>query len=90
MVENTWTKEAAIEAKVIELVIQSLGIEPDLAATVTLNSFFVEDLGADSFGIITLLAAIDAEYGLEIPQEDVETLKTVNDVVEYIKARVKS
>ena len=78
----------AIEARVKELIIEHLGLEPDLAATITLESFFVEDLGADSAGFVMLLAAIDMEYGLEVPMEEAAKMKTVNDAVEYIKTHV--
>lgn len=77
-----------IETRVKELVIKSLGLEePSL---VTSEAFFVEDLGADSFGIVTLVTEIDVEFGVQIPTEDIQKIKTVNDAIEYIKARVKN
>ena len=52
--------------------------------TITLNSKFVEDLGADSLDIVELIMALEEELEMEIPDEDAEGFKTVGDVVEYI------
>ena len=43
-----------------------------------------EDLGADSLDVVELLMAIEDEFGIEIPDDDIEGLKTVGDVAEYI------
>ena len=61
-----------------------LNIEPD---EITMESTFVDDLGADSLDLFELVMAFEEEYGIEIPSEDLEKLATVGDVVEYIKAQ---
>ncbi|MDU4889067.1 MAG: acyl carrier protein [Clostridium sp.] len=55
---------------------------------ITMESGFVDDLGADSLDIVELIMALEEEFDMEIPDEDAEKITTVGDVVEYIKARV--
>lgn len=55
---------------------------------ITMDSSFVDDLGADSLDIVELIMALEEEFDMEIPDEDAEKITTVGDVVEYIKARV--
>ena len=47
-----------------------------------------EDLGADSLDVVELLMAIEEEFSVEIPDEDIESLKTIGDVVEYIQNKI--
>ena len=51
---------------------------------ITLNSDIVDDLGADSLDVVDLIMAIEDEFEVEIPDEDIENIKTVGDVVNYI------
>ena len=53
--------------------------------TVTLESSFIDDLGADSLDIVELIMALEEEFDMEIPDADAEKIVTVSDVVEYIK-----
>ena len=46
---------------------------------------FKEDLGADSLDLFELVMALEEEFGVEIPSEDLESIATVNDVMEYLK-----
>jgi acyl carrier protein len=57
------------------------------AEEIKMESSFMNDLGADSLDIVELIMALEEEYDIEIPDEDVEKMATVGDVVEYIKAR---
>ena len=50
---------------------------------------FIEDLGADSLDTVELVAALEDELGMEIPDEDAEKLKTVKDVLDYIREHRK-
>ena len=68
--------------KVQEKVAEQLGVEAD---EVTLESSFIDDLGADSLDIVELLMALEEEFDIEIPDEEAEKLSTVGDVVDYIK-----
>ena len=51
------------------------------------ESSFIEDLGADSLDIVELVMKMEEEFGIEIPDEEAEKIKTVNDVVQYIASR---
>lgn len=68
--------------KVKEIIVDQLGVEED---EVTLESAFIDDLGADSLDIVELIMALEEEFGLEIPDDEAEKISTVNDAVEYIR-----
>lgn len=68
--------------KVKNIIAEQLSIEPE---GITMESSFVDDLGADSLDIVELIMALETEFDLEIPDEDAEKIATVGDVVEYIK-----
>ena len=67
--------------KVRDIVVEQLGSEAD---AVTLESTFIDDLGADSLDIVELIMAFEEEFNVEIPDEAAEKIKTVQDVVNYI------
>ncbi len=67
--------------KVKEIVVEQLGVDE---ADVTINSTFIDDLGADSLDIVELIMAFEEEFSIEIPDEIAEKIKTVKDTVEYI------
>ncbi|WP_460287520.1 acyl carrier protein [Clostridium faecium] len=71
--------------KIRERIAEQLSIEED---EIKMESFFIDDLGADSLDIVELIMALEEEFDIEIPDEDAEKISTVGDVVEYIKARV--
>jgi len=53
---------------------------------ITLEASIANDLGADSLDIVELVIAIEEEFNLEIPDEDAEKIKTVQDIINYIEA----
>ena len=65
-----------------KLVAENLGIEEE---TITENASFKEDLGVDKFDLFELVMALEEEYDLEIPTEDLEKLTTVGEVAAYIQ-----
>ena len=69
--------------KVIEIIQEQLNLE---GVTITEESSFKDDLGADSLDLFELVMA-EEEYGVEIPAEELEKLTTVGSVVEYLKAQ---
>ena len=75
-----------IEARVKKIIAEQLGV-PE--SDVTNEKAFVADLGADSLDTVELVMALEDEFSIEIPDEEAEKIKTVNDVVEYIKAHAK-
>jgi acyl carrier protein len=76
----------SVEKKVKEIVAEQLGRD---ANEVTNEASFIDDLGADSLDIVELVMAMEDEFGIEIPDEEAEKIKTVKDVIEYIKANAK-
>ena len=70
--------------KMKEIIAEQLGVEEDEN---TLETSFKEDLGADSLDLFELTMALEEEYDIEIPAEELGEIETVNDVVEYLKAK---
>ncbi|MDE5778134.1 MAG: acyl carrier protein [Lachnospiraceae bacterium] len=69
--------------KMKEIIAEQLSVD---AAEVELTSNFKEDLGADSLDLFELVMALEEEYDVEIPAEELENIATVEDVIEYLKA----
>lgn len=69
--------------KIKELIIDQLDVEAD---TVTMESVIVDDLGADSLDVVDLVMSIEEEFDMEIPDDAVEKIKTVGDIVSYIES----
>ena len=67
--------------KVKELIVDQLDVSEDQVKD---EANFIDDLGADSLDIVELVMVFEEEFGIEIPDEDAETLKTVGDAVKYI------
>ena len=72
--------------KVRDVICEQLGIEDE--ETITMDTTFIDDLGADSLDIVELIMALEEEFDIEIPEADAEKISTVGEVVEYIKANV--
>ena len=70
--------------KIQEIVAEQLSVDKD---SITMDTPFKDDLGADSLDLFELVMALEEEYDIEIPTEDLEKINTVNDVVEYIKSK---
>ncbi|MGD2070734.1 MAG: acyl carrier protein [Gemmatimonadota bacterium] len=72
----------ATEARVREIIINELGVESE---KVTDDASFVEDLGADSLDTVELVMAFEEEFGIDIPDEDAEQMRTVGDAISYLR-----
>jgi acyl carrier protein len=68
--------------KVKDIIADKLSVDAD---EITMESSFVDDLGADSLDIVELIMALEDEFDMEIPDEQAEKISTVADVVEYIR-----
>ena len=69
--------------KIKEIVSENLGVD---SAQITEASSFKDDLGAASLDLFEMVMALEDEYEIEIPTEDLEQIATVGDVVNYISA----
>jgi acyl carrier protein len=72
--------------KVTKIVSENLGVD---ISKVKSSSNFVEDLGADSLDQVELVMAFEEEFGIEIPDEAIEKIKTVADAVNHIDSNAK-
>ncbi|MBU7005481.1 acyl carrier protein [Phosphitispora fastidiosa] len=75
---------SAVFDKVKSIIVDQLSVEDE---EVTLESTFVDDLGADSLDIVELVMAFEEEFDMEIPDEDAEKIKTVGNAVKYIEEK---
>ncbi len=75
-----------VEEKVKTIIVEQLNVDAD---AVKPEATFIEDLGADSLDIVELVMTMEEEFDLEIPDEDAEKIKTVGDVVSYVKSHSK-
>lgn len=69
--------------RVKKIVGEKLGVEPE---KVTEEAAFITDLGADSLDTVELIMDFEKEFGIEIPDEEAEKIKTVGDAVAYVEA----
>ncbi len=58
-------------------------------ADVTMEANIQDDLGADSLDVVDLVMNIEEDFDIEIPDEDVENIKTVGDIVKYIESKIE-
>jgi acyl carrier protein len=68
--------------KVKKIIVEQLGVEDE---EVTMESSFIDDLGADSLDIVELIMALEEEFDIEIPDSEAEKIATVGNAVDYIK-----
>lgn len=73
-----------MEEKVIKLVSDATKID---IAKISLGTSFVDDLNLDSLDIVELMMKMEDEFGVEIPEEDAEGLKSIKDVVTYLEKK---
>ena len=73
---------ASIDERVKKIVAEQLGVEE---SQVTTEASFMDDLGADSLDTVELVMAFEEEFGIDIPDEDAERMRTVGDAIDYLK-----
>lgn len=78
--------EKDITAEVKRIITEQLDVDE---ADIKPESSFIDDLGADSLGLVELVLAFEETFEIEIPDEDTDKIRTVNDAVEYIKSHSK-
>ncbi|MGB8885639.1 MAG: acyl carrier protein [Candidatus Korobacteraceae bacterium] len=78
---------ASVEERVKQIIVEQLGVDE---AEVTPTASFVDDLGADSLDTVELVMAFEEAFEIEIPDEDAEKIRTVQDAVTYIDRHAKA
>ena len=71
------------EDKVREIISKELEVD---VKQLTPEAKFIEDLGADSLDIVELVMALEEEFGIDIPDDEADKLRTVGDAMEYLKS----
>ncbi len=75
-------KDDAIFDKIKDILVEQLGVEED---DVNMDSNFTDELNADSLDIVELVMAMEQEFGISIPDEEAERIRTVGDAVDFVK-----
>ena len=76
-----------ISARVTAIVGEQLSVEKSVLVP---EANLLDDLGADSLDVVELVMALEEEFGIEVPDEDVENIRTVGDIVEYVGSRAEA
>ena len=79
--------ESKVYEDVKKVVVDQLGVNAD---EVTKEASFVDDLGADSLDTVELVMALEEAFGIEIPDEEAEKIRTVGDTIAYVLSHAKS
>ena len=76
---------AEIESKLSDLLVDELGIERD---NIAMEARFEEDLEVDSLGVVELLMALEDNFGVKIPDEEAEQIRTVGEAVDLVEKKL--
>lgn len=77
----------ALSTRVNSIILDQLGVE---ASTLVPEANLLDDLGADSLDVVELVMALEEEFGIEVPDEDVENIRTIGDILEYLEDRTEA
>ncbi len=77
---------ASVFERVKRIIMKQLNIDED---HITGDASFVDDLGADSIDSVELLMAFESEFKLDIPENDSDNIRKVDDIVKYIESRLR-
>lgn len=77
--------ESEVFDRIREYLADQLDVDPD---KITPDSDIVEDFGADSLDVVDMITTLSDEFGVDIPDEEIENFHTVGDVVQYVEDRV--
>jgi acyl carrier protein len=72
---------SAVQSKVVDIIANQLGVDKEI---ITAEAHVVDDLGADSLDVVELVMALEEAFDLEIPDDDAEKIRTVNDIFQYL------
>jgi len=76
----------SVQEKIKSVISEQLSVKPE---EVVPEASFIDDLGADSLDTVELVMALEEEFGIEIPDEDAEKMRTVGDSIKYIEEKTQ-
>jgi acyl carrier protein len=76
-----------LEDRVSAIIVEQLGVTKEELAP---GASFIDDLGADSLDIVELVMAMEEEFDIEIPDDDAEKIRTIGDVITYVKGKIEA
>ena len=77
----------SLTQRIAEIIVEQLGVSPE---EISPEASFVDDLGADSLDIVELVMAMEAEFDIEIQDDDASQLQRIGDAISYVEARVRT
>tara|TARA_B100000900_G_C20574314_1_gene714673 strand:+ start:570 stop:806 length:237 start_codon:yes stop_codon:yes gene_type:complete len=77
---------SSVKDRVIQIIVEKLGVD---ASEVTEQASFTKDLNADSLDTVELIMEFEKEFNISIPDEQAESIATVNDAIQYLEANAK-
>ena len=77
---------SSVKDRVIQIILEKLGVD---ASEVTEQASFTKDLNADSLDTVELIMEFEKEFNISIPDEQAESIATVNDAIQYLEANAK-
>ncbi len=77
----------ALSERVNSIVTDQLGVDKE---SLSPEANLLDDLGADSLDVVELVMALEEAFGIEVPDDDVENIRTIGDIVQYIEARAQA
>ncbi|MEE9281409.1 MAG: acyl carrier protein [Myxococcota bacterium] len=77
----------ALNQRVNSIITDQLGVDRE---SLTPEANLLDDLGADSLDVVELVMALEEEFGIEVPDDDVENMRTIGDIIHYIETRAEA
>jgi acyl carrier protein len=77
----------ALTEKIYSIIAGQLGVDEGALAP---EASLLDDLGADSLDVVELVMALEEQFGIEVPDEDAENIRTINDICSYVEARAEN
>lgn len=74
----------SLETKVIEIIMEQLGVTREECVP---EASFVDDLGADSLDLVELIMEMEENFGIQVSDEELEKIRTIGDVIEFLRSK---
>ncbi|OGQ94868.1 MAG: acyl carrier protein [Deltaproteobacteria bacterium RIFOXYA12_FULL_61_11] len=76
----------SIEKRITSIIVEQLSVDEEMVT----REVTLEELGADSLDMVELIMAIEEEFGIDVPEDEQEAIKTVNDVIRYLEDKLRA